>query len=765
VGGKTYSYDGNGNRTRLTDPNGDITTYSYDDNSRLTEVNAPAGITTYQYDSLGRQTEVNLPNGTYTQYSYDPNRNWLVSLVNKDSTNEVLSSYSYTYDSVGNRLSVTEADDSNVTYAYEDIYQLTGETRIGTNAYTITYQYDSVGNRTQMVKNAIITGYTYNTNNQLTAETAGDLITGIGCWKLDDNEPNTTVTDSSGNGFNGTAQQNTEDLSTTGKIGGALTFNGSSDYVEVDNSSAFEFSQYDSFTISFWAKPTSTGWVICKMRDNAQWYNFGYEVKWDSTNSRYGFIAESSRYGQTIVYTDNDSAPSGVWHHVTAVYDNKAMKIYLDGYLHDSATFAYNTGSTVPQKDLVIGARSYDSTVTSFFGGSIDEVRIFDRALTDEEIESLSSVTSVSSVAYSYDDNGNLVSKTDSNDANNNATYTWDSLNRLIGVSEADGNTVYAYNGDGTRISKTQDGTKTKYINDVGLSLVQVLMETNDANQVQATYTYGNDLISMDRAGTNTYYNYDGLGSVRQLTDSSGAVAAAYIYDSFGNVIAQTVGGGMAYNRSDENKPINKAGVTLLAFLGLGLGVVTIRNRKHGLIILLCILLCFAEPVQTSAAIVEPDATGNPYGFTGEQQFGEANSLIFLRARYYDPSIGRFINRDPILAPIQVKGRMVWVMPYLTHYPRYLTSYVYATNNPVNSVDPSGYGVWRCIKRTLKENGIAVGLDILALWLTCMYKCVGITVNPAACALGCAIAVLGGTLAGLIIGCLGIEPPPPDPCP
>jgi len=94
------------------------------------------------------------------------------------------------------------------------------------------------------------------------------------------------------------------------------------------------------------------------------------------------------------------------------------------------------------------------------------------------------------------------MSKTDANDANNNASYTWDWRNRLLAVSEADGNTVYQYNGDGTRISKTQSGAKTKYINDAALPLVQVLMETDNTGTVQATYTYGNGLISMNRAGT-----------------------------------------------------------------------------------------------------------------------------------------------------------------------------------------------------------------------------------------------------------------------
>lgn len=42
-------------------------------------------------------------------------------------------------------------------------------------------------------------------------------------------------------------------------------------------------------------------------------------------------------------------------------------------------------------------------------------------------------------------------------------------------------------------------------------------METDGVGNPQAVYTYGNDLISMNRSGANAYYHYDGLGSVRQL--------------------------------------------------------------------------------------------------------------------------------------------------------------------------------------------------------------------------------------------------------
>lgn len=65
----------------------------------------------------------------------------------------------------------------------------------------------------------------------------------------------------------------------------------------------------------------------------------------------------------------------------------------------------------------------------------------------------------------------------------------------------------------------------------------QVLMETNNVGTIQATYTYGQGLISMRRNGTDVYYHSDGLGSVKQLTDSGGIVTANYTYDSFGNSV------------------------------------------------------------------------------------------------------------------------------------------------------------------------------------------------------------------------------------
>lgn len=79
-------------------------------------------------------------------------------------------------------------------------------------------------------------------------------------------------------------------------------------------------------------------------------------------------------------------------------------------------------------------------------------------------------------------------------------------------------------------------------------------METDNAGTVQAVYTYGNDLIAMNRAGANSYYHYDGLGSTRQLTNSAGSVTVTYMYDGFGNLIDSTGTSDNAYGFTGEQQ-------------------------------------------------------------------------------------------------------------------------------------------------------------------------------------------------------------------
>jgi hypothetical protein len=209
----------------------------------------------------------------------------------------------------------------------------------------------------------------------------------VAYWKFDEGE-GTTVNDSAG-GNNGTIHGAEW---TSGRFNNALSFDGADDYVEVPDDPSLRFMQSSSFTVSAWVMPvleTEIGYIFCKMRSGGQRSVFGYLAAWTSITSEFVFGTESSWKGYVLTKTGRDSAPPDRWYHVVGVYDDEEVKIYLNGELRDRRKFDLETGSTTPDKSLVIGARSYDSTIQAFFGGKIDEVRIFDGALTDAEIWAL----------------------------------------------------------------------------------------------------------------------------------------------------------------------------------------------------------------------------------------------------------------------------------------------------------------------------------------------------------------------------------------
>ncbi|MHC4738695.1 MAG: LamG domain-containing protein [Planctomycetota bacterium] len=166
--------------------------------------------------------------------------------------------------------------------------------------------------------------------------------------------------------------------------GSALDFDGENDYVEVKDDSSLRFSCSDIFSISFWVKPFDDGFMLSKMRTSQRRGVFGYQIRWEP--SRFSFNLESSFVKNVNLFTPDNSAPAGSWYYVATVYDNRDMKIYLNGELANSGTFNLDTGSTTPDKNLAIGARSYDSTITRYLNGTIDELAIYNRVLSAEEI-------------------------------------------------------------------------------------------------------------------------------------------------------------------------------------------------------------------------------------------------------------------------------------------------------------------------------------------------------------------------------------------
>jgi hypothetical protein len=211
--------------------------------------------------------------------------------------------------------------------------------------------------------------------------TTKDWLQPVSHWKFDEGSGNIAY-DSAGNNH-GTIIDATW---TTGKFDGALSFDDFDDYVEVADDPSLRFTQYDSFSVSFWAKPSTGGYVFSKLNAYSQSGIFGYALRWQSNYSNFQFMTQKSGIANVFVDTTDNSAPAHNWYFVTAAYDKKDMKIYLNAELKGTNFFSYDTGSTSPDNNFAIGVRLLPSTLEQYFGGIIDDVIAFDRALSDEEI-------------------------------------------------------------------------------------------------------------------------------------------------------------------------------------------------------------------------------------------------------------------------------------------------------------------------------------------------------------------------------------------
>ncbi|MFH1777293.1 MAG: RHS repeat-associated core domain-containing protein [Candidatus Omnitrophota bacterium] len=160
-----YRYDKTGNLTQLVYPDGTKLEYVYDDVNRLIQINSSSQtIAAYTYDAMSRVIRKDLQHNVYTEFSYDF-LGRLGFLVNRKSNTEIISSFAYTYDAVGNRLTMITPE-GLTEYVYDNIYQLSKV--ISPDGELAEYTHDQAGNRLTLTKNGDTTTYTTNMLNQYT---------------------------------------------------------------------------------------------------------------------------------------------------------------------------------------------------------------------------------------------------------------------------------------------------------------------------------------------------------------------------------------------------------------------------------------------------------------------------------------------------------------------------------------------------------------------------------------------------------------------
>jgi RHS repeat-associated protein len=588
----TYSYDGAGHLTSVQTPDGLTTSYGYDTTSgdaslnALTSVTYPAGNHIYYtYDSAGRLSgtsrdggaypgtltyslgQVNVSNATgntaqlyydqngqvdkqvdglghATYLSYDSNDN-LIQLTNAGGA-----SVAYNYNSLGQPTSVTDFLGNTTSYIYagtdnqlsalidargnttQYVYNNAGKLLTATYAdgKQESYSYDPLGNALSFVDpSAHATQYTYNAGGQITGET------------FSDNSSYAYTYDGSGN------------LTTAVDAAGTTTFTYSSTgfltNIAYPNSKSLTFS-YDTggrrkqtvdqsgYTVNYGYNAVGQ---LSGLTDGSGNTIVSYSYNTDGelsqrTNGNGTYTTYQYDAAANVLHTIN-YAPGGT---VNSQFDDtynalglKATETTLQGtwtYTYDAdgqlihAVFASSNTGAVPNQDL---AYSYDAA-----GNRTSTV--INGVTTNYVANNRNQYTSIGGTAYTYDNNGNLLS-----DGAN--TYTYNLLNQLATVTGSS-TASYAYDAFGQRISSTVNGQMTQFqLAPAGFTGFGNVVGTYDGSgNLIAHYNHGLQLISQTTASGSSYYDFDNSSNTAGLSNSAGSYVNQYSYLPFGGSLASS---------------------------------------------------------------------------------------------------------------------------------------------------------------------------------------------------------------------------------
>jgi hypothetical protein len=164
---------------------------------------------------------------------------------------------------------------------------------------------------------------------------------------------------------------------TKGKYGKALSFNGTNSWVTVNNAASLNLS--NRMTLEAWVYPTTTsGWRTVIMREsNANYYL-------DSSNSSFTGFGPSAGIndGSYRNVYGSSRLPTRKWSHLAATWDGTTLRVYVNGTQVASQALGQTIVATTGP--LRIGGNSMWG---EYFLGKIDEVRIYNRALSQAELQ------------------------------------------------------------------------------------------------------------------------------------------------------------------------------------------------------------------------------------------------------------------------------------------------------------------------------------------------------------------------------------------
>jgi RHS repeat-associated protein len=641
LGGRTeYSYDGNGNRTKIARQD-KVIMMVYDSANRMTSLTDAEGNTTrYSYvpsgcASCGAPTDsydtITDPLGNVYSYSYDK------ALRVSSVTDPLGNITKYLRDAGGQMTARIDANSNGTGFERDSLKHLAKQT--DANGSVIAYSYDGRGNLTHLTDpNGNITSFSYNKNDRKIKEVRPmGQVTEYTYYK---NGLVQSMKDSKGQLTSYTydkasrlvlvayadGKKDSFSYDSAGNLTGYENENVSATIVYDElNRKTTETVNYGeiqkTLNYTYDAKGNRSSLTISDSKAITYSYDKNNRIKVISVGGK-NFLFDYQ--GDRLV---RKTYPNGILTNFTYNANSWLTKSDTSALSMPSASVEFNFDSVgnITNKTTEKGAAQffYDSVYRllaesgptnqeSFTYDGVGNRLSMNGEQTEWRYNKNNELTSSVFGNHTYDYNGNISTKTD---ASGTTWYHWDSSDRLSKVVLPDGSfTSFFYDPFGRRIGKIYE----TYSNSIPVTHRWIYFYEND-NIAQELYFYANGMVettlyinglsvdnrlAMDRNGQIFYYHTDQLGSVINITDENKNMVQHYDYKSFGSAVIST----------------------------------DFRND---------------------------------YAYTG-REWDKETGLYYYRARYYDPMEGRFVSKDPI------------------GFDGGINIYNYVGSNPVNYIDPLG---------------------------------------------------------------------------
>jgi RHS repeat-associated protein len=626
------TYDDEGNRTQMVDSTG-TTTYVYDALNRLTSVTSPGPKTvSYTYSNVGNRSRVTYPDSKYVDYGYDEAGNlttvtdWLGNVT------------SYAYNNAGLLTTTTLPSGTSITSTrtYDNADRLTLlENKKGANTLSsFGYTLNADGNRTQVADLNGTTSYTYDSLQRLTQASYPAISGGGG------GSTAPVIEESTGSSF-GTA-------STTHNVTMPATVN-AGDLLVVE----FSINSAGSDTVA----PPS-GWTEFADALNSNDAHISLYAKIASGSedgTSVNFVSSSARKARAVVtriragtfYNDvvtnvvaaatatgtsaNPNPPAlnpswgneeTLWGAAWATGDDWSTTAYPANY--SSNQISGNSGTAADETHMANAKRSLaaDSEDPGSFTASPSTDWIALTWAVRGAASGGGGGAPATTDTYTYDAVGNRLTK-------NATSYTYGDAEQMLTA----GGVSYQYDERGNQTDRGSDDFTWDHEDRMtGLSI----------GTTTASYAYNGDGLRMSSTvGSNTTsYVWDVAAGLPVILQDG---TNTYVYGL--GLISTYDGTNMTYRLTD----------------GLG-STVNLCDASGN------VLVTYAYDA-FGAIRSQTGSSANYWQFTGEQRDSESG-FDYLRARYYDPKVGRFVGKDP--AGQDPNG------------------YSYSLNNPANFTDPTG---------------------------------------------------------------------------